>query len=121
VSREDTLADQLKVDYRKAELTPRERAMLDYVDKLTRSPWSMRESDVQSLRTVGFDDLAILHIVQLAAFFNYLNRVADGLGIELDPDVWERVEQHGAIPWEEESGSRRPSSAMAPAGGVSGG
>ena len=112
MSREDTLADQLKIDYRKADLTPRERAMLDYVDKLTRTPWLMRESDVRSLRAVGFDDLAILHIVRLAAFFNYLNRVADGLGIELDPDVFDLVEQHGSIPWEKESGSTRPSSAI---------
>jgi len=117
VSREDTLADQLKVDYRQANLTPRERAMLDYVDKLTRAPWTMRESDVRSLRAAGFDDLAILHIVQLASFFNYLNRVADALGIELDPDVFERVEEHGSIPWEAESGSRRPQTAMAAAGG----
>ena len=115
MSREDALADQLKVDYRQADLTPRERAMLDYADKLTRTPWQMRESDVRSLRAVGFDDLAILHVVQLASFFNYLNRVADALGIELDPDVWERVERHGAIPWEAESGSVRPIS-MAPAG-----
>ena len=110
MSREDTLADRLKVDYRQAALTPRERTMLDYVDKLTRAPWSMRESDVRSLRAVGFDDLAILHIVQVASFFNYVNRVADALGIELDPEVWERVEQHGSIPWEAESGSRRPCS-----------
>ena len=108
MSRENTLADQLKVDYRQADLTVRERAMLDYVDKLTRTPWTMRESDVQALREVGFEDLAILHIVQLAAFFNYLNRVADGLGIELDPDVFNLVEEHGAIPWESESGSHRP-------------
>lgn len=117
MSREDTLADQLKVDYKRAALTPRERAMLDYVDQLTRAPWTMRESDVRSLRAVGFDDLAILHIVQLASFFNYLNRVADALGIELDPDVWERVEQHGSLPWEAESGSRRPAAAAAPAVG----
>jgi uncharacterized peroxidase-related enzyme len=116
VSREDTLADQLKVDYRQADLTPRERAMLDYVDKLTRTPWMMRESDVRSLRAVGFDDLAILHIVQLASFFNYVNRVADALGIELDPDVFDRVEEHGAIPWEHESGSHRPQTAMAAGG-----
>jgi uncharacterized peroxidase-related enzyme len=115
VSREDTLADKLKLDYRQAPLTPKERAMLDYVDKLTRAPWAMRESDVRSLRAVGFEDLAILHIVQLASFFNYINRVADALGVELDPGVWERVEQHGSIPWEAESGSRRPAGAEAPA------
>lgn len=113
MSREDTLADQLKLDYTKADLTPRERAMLDYVHKLTRTPSAVRERDVQSLRAVGFDDLAILHIVLLSSFFNYINRVADGLGVELDPGVWNRLCEHAPIPWEEESGSHRPEGAMA--------
>jgi uncharacterized peroxidase-related enzyme len=108
VSREDALADQLKVDYTQAELKPRERAMLDYVYKLTRTPWAMRESDVRSLRAVGFDDLAILHVVELASFFNYINRVADALGVELDQGLWDRLAEHEPIPWEAESGSRRP-------------
>ena len=105
MSREDTLADQLRIDYTQADLTERERAMLDYVDKLTRTPWAMRESDVESLRAVGFDDLAILHIVALAGFFNYVNRVADALGIKTEEGVWEKMRQHGPIPWQEESGS----------------
>lgn len=82
--------------------------MLDYVHKLTRTPWAMRESDVQKLREAGFEDLAILHVAQLAAFFNYLNRVADGLGVELDEGVWNHLCQHAPIPWEMDSGSHRP-------------
>lgn len=117
MSREDALADKLKVDYTQAELTPRDRAMLDYVHKLTRTPWAMRESDVQSLRAVGFDDLAILHIVQLASFFNYINRVADALGVELDQGLWDRYCEHDPIPWEAESGSHRPFDTRAVAGG----
>jgi uncharacterized peroxidase-related enzyme len=111
------LADQIKLDYTQADLTPRERAMLDYADKLTRTPWAMRESDVQSLRGVGFDDLGILHIVAITSFFNYVNRVADALGIELEPGIWARLQEHAPIPWELESGSRRPPEAGAAAAG----
>ena len=108
MSREDALADQLKIDYRQADLTPRERAMLDFVHKLTLAPSGLRERDVQSLRAVGFDDAAILRIVMLSSFFNYINRVADALGVELDEGCWERLSQHVPIPWERESGSHRP-------------
>jgi uncharacterized peroxidase-related enzyme len=108
VSREDALADQLRIDYREAQLSNRERAMLDYVVKLTRTPWAMRQGDVEALRAVGFDDLGILHVVLLASFFNYINRVADALGVTVNPGMWERAERHGPIPWEAESGSGRP-------------
>jgi uncharacterized peroxidase-related enzyme len=108
VSREDTLADQLRIDYTQAALTDRERAMLDYAVKLTRTPWAMREDDLQPLRSSGFDDLAILHIVALVGFFNYVNRVADALGLRLEEGMWDLMQQHGAVPWEAESGSLRP-------------
>lgn len=111
MSREDTLADQLRIDYTQADLTARERAMLGYAEKLTRTPWAMRESDVQSLKDQGFDDLAILHIVGLVGFFNYVNRVADGLGLHLEEGMWERMRQYGPVPWEAESGSMRPAGA----------
>lgn len=108
MSREDALADQLKIDYTRAELTPRERAMLDFAHKLTVTPSAMRETDVQSLRAEGFDDLGILHITLMAAWFNYINRVADALGVNLEPGMVERFSRHAPIPWEAESGSARP-------------
>jgi uncharacterized peroxidase-related enzyme len=108
VSREDALADQLKIDYTQAELTPRERAMLDFAHKLTLTPSAMRESDVQSLRAAGFDDLGILHVTLLAAWFNYINRVADGLGVTLEDGMAGIFSGHAPIPWEAESGSARP-------------
>lgn len=56
--------------------------MLDFAVRLTREPAHMHRSDVEGLREVGFDDVAIHDIVQTAALFNYYNRLADGLGID---------------------------------------
>jgi uncharacterized peroxidase-related enzyme len=68
-----------------AEVEPADRAMLDVVLKLTRQPGTMRESDLVPLRAHGFDDAAMLDIVQVTAYYNYVNRMADGLGVELEP------------------------------------
>jgi uncharacterized peroxidase-related enzyme len=73
-------------DYREAELTPADRAMLDFAVKLTRTPSSMTRADVEGLRAVGFDDVAIHDVVQVTGLFNYFNRLADGLGIDDEPD-----------------------------------
>ncbi len=58
--------------------------MLDYVQKLTLSPEDMREADVEALRVQGFDDRAIHDICTIAAYFAFVNRMADGLGVELE-------------------------------------
>ena len=58
--------------------------MLDYALKLTREPWAMAAADVESLRAVGFEDTAILDIAQVTAYYAYVNRLADGLGVELE-------------------------------------
>ena len=71
-------------DYTRARLNPADRAMLDYTDKLTRAPWDMREGDVAALREVGFSDRAILDIAQVVAYYAYVNRIADGLGLQLE-------------------------------------
>lgn len=76
--------EQLKKDYRLVELKPRQRAMLDYADKLTREPGAMTETDLIPLREAGLDDRAILDLNQCVAYFAYVNRVADGLGVVLD-------------------------------------
>ena len=81
------MVNHLKEDYTKADLTPPQRAMLDYSVKLTESPARMEPADLQPLRDNGFDDKAILDINQIVAYFAYVNRVADGLGVELE-DFW---------------------------------
>jgi len=58
--------------------------MLDYVVKLTKEPWNMVKADVQSLRNAGFSDEGILDIVQVAGYYTKVNRLADGLGVELE-------------------------------------
>jgi uncharacterized peroxidase-related enzyme len=73
-------------DYRQAQLAPADRAMLDFAVKLTHTPADMTEADTAELRFQGFDDRAIHEIVQIAALFNYYDRLADGLGIELEPN-----------------------------------
>lgn len=67
-----------------AQIKPRQMVMLDYADKLTRTPWDMNESDLLPLREAGWNDRAILDINQTVAYYAYVNRVADGLGVALD-------------------------------------
>ena len=65
------------------ELTKAEYAMLEYAEKLTLTPRSMTEADVQKLRDAGWSDRDILDIVHVCAYFNFRVRVVDGLGLEL--------------------------------------
>ena len=58
--------------------------MLEYVAKLTLLPWTMEKSDVENLRENGFSDEAILDINQVAGYYAFVNRLAAGLGVELE-------------------------------------
>jgi len=78
---DDALVAALRRDYREADLCAADRAMLDYVAKLTLHPAEMARADVEGLRAHGFDDQAVLQINLIASWFNYINRVADGLGV----------------------------------------
>ena len=82
--------EALGSDYRQAEVTAAERAMLDYAVKLTREPASMVEADVEALRLQGFSDSAILDINLVTSYFAFVNRLADGLGVELE-DVYKEA------------------------------
>lgn len=62
-------------------------AMCEYAEKLTRSPQAMSEADVQALRIVGWDDREIHDACQIIAYFNYINRIADGLGVDTEPHL----------------------------------
>jgi uncharacterized peroxidase-related enzyme len=64
-----------------ATITDQEKVMLGYVEKLTRDPISVQREDIEALRAAGFDDTGILQINLIASWFNYINRVADGLGV----------------------------------------
>ena len=80
------LADQLIFDYRQADLSAADRSLCDYAVKLTLTPGAMSEADLVLLRDMGFDDPAITIATQVVGYFNYINRVADGLGV--DPESW---------------------------------
>lgn len=71
-------------DWRSAELDLRLRAILTFAEKLTLEPQSIRKSDLGPLRHAGLDDRAILEVVGVTAYFNYVNRLADGLGVTLE-------------------------------------
>ena len=75
------LVGALEKDYRTAPITPQERVMLDYVVKLTKDATKVWKDDIEGLRAAGFDDRGILQITLIASWFNYINRVADALGV----------------------------------------
>lgn len=88
---EDTLARALARDPETADLDPRDRAMVRYAVRLTKAPSTVGRDDVEALREVGFSEAAVLDICQVTAYYNYVNRLADGLGVELEA-WWGREE-----------------------------
>ena len=78
ISGNPVLGEQLVMNYKAAELEPRQRAMLDFAALLTTASWTVEESDRQNLRDHGFSDRDIWDITSVAAFFNMTNRVASG-------------------------------------------
>ncbi len=84
MTKDDTLGSALSRDHTTAKIDDADHAMLAYVDKLTCTPAAMSADDVNELRRAGFDDAAILDICQVAAYFAFVNRLADGLGVELE-------------------------------------
>ena len=75
------LIEALRKDYKTAPVTEAERVMLDYVVQLTQDATKIGPADHERLRAAGFDDKAILQITLIASWFNYINRVADALGV----------------------------------------
>ena len=74
-------------DYRQAGIELRQRLLLDYAVKLTREPAGCGGTDVAALRDAGYSDRAILEAVHVIGFFNHINRVADALGVTLEPGM----------------------------------
>ncbi len=80
------MVDRFARDWREAGLDPATAALLAFAEKLTKEPAGMSGADVDSLRSAGWDDRAITDAVQVCGYFNYINRVADGLGLQ--PEDW---------------------------------
>lgn len=77
----------LKDDWSQANLLPVDAALCAYGVRLTEQPSAMTEAEVQGLRGLGLSDEAILNAVQVVAFFNYINRVADSIHVDLEPEM----------------------------------
>ncbi len=78
---DEKLIEALESDYTKAPISQQDRVMLDYVVQVTRDATRIGQRHHEALRGVGFDDRAILQITLIASWFNYINRVADALGV----------------------------------------
>ena len=87
------LAEAVKHNYRDARLSARERALCEFAEKLTRHPSRMTAEDCQQLRSEGLKDRDILDAVEVISYFNYINRVADGLGVDLEPEMKRRARE----------------------------
>ena len=83
---QNRLVEALVADYRTADLGAADRAMLDYVLVLTERPFEVGPQDIENLRKEGFDDRAIHDICAIAAYYAFVNRIADGLGVELEDE-----------------------------------
>jgi uncharacterized peroxidase-related enzyme len=84
VTLNNELVEALQQDYRSAPISESDRTMLDYVVKLTKDATKVSQDDHAKLRAAGFDDCGILQITLIASWFNYINRVADALGVGRD-------------------------------------
>jgi uncharacterized peroxidase-related enzyme len=81
ITLDERFAQALRRDWRSVDLSAADRAMLAYVEQVTRDPRQVHADTLAGLREAGFGDRAILQITAIAAWFNYINRMADALGV----------------------------------------
>jgi uncharacterized peroxidase-related enzyme len=82
--KDEDLVARIQKDFRAAGLDPKRIAMLEYSEKLTLTPGAMEHSDVEALRVAGFSDADILAIAEVTGYYAYVNRIADGLGVQVE-------------------------------------
>jgi len=87
---DEPLARAVAMDYRTANLTARDRVLLDYAVALTCEPAERKLEDVERIREYGFEDAMIVRATEITAYYNMVNRVANALGVELESDI---------VPW----------------------
>lgn len=83
---EDGWVEEVTDDWRRAALTGAQLAMLAYAEQLTLEPAAVTRDHVESLRAAGYTDRAILDICEVASYYAYVNRIANGLGVELETE-----------------------------------
>lgn len=81
---DNALVAALEKNWRKAPISPREFALLEWTERLTLNPKSCRPEHLEPLRAVGLTDRGLLDLAQIISYFNYINRMADGLGVDLE-------------------------------------
>jgi uncharacterized peroxidase-related enzyme len=81
---DESLKPELINDFRSADITDEDLAMLEYVEKITLEPAKITNDDIDKLLDTGYDKKGIHDIAQVASYFNYINRLADSLGIEIE-------------------------------------
>lgn len=81
---DDSLKQALIDDWRTANISPINKTILEFVEKTTLSAHDIKQTDIDSLKSNGLSEQAIHDIVQVCAYFNYINRLADALGVELE-------------------------------------
>ncbi len=84
VTLDDSLVEAIRTDWRTAPISDAERVMIEYVVQLTEDATRVTRAHHERLREAGFDDRGILQITLIASWFNYINRVADSLGVGRD-------------------------------------
>lgn len=83
----EALLAAVQQDWRTAKLSPAQRLLCAYAEKLTLRPAEMTESDIEILRDAGFDDVQIHSAIQVVSYFNYINRIADAVHVDLEPEM----------------------------------
>lgn len=81
------MADHLKHDWRQAELPEADRTLCAWAEKVTLTPNEAGQADVDRLRALGFSEEAVSDAAQVIGYFNYINRIAESLGVDLEPDI----------------------------------
>ncbi len=89
LTKDESLVNQLKTDYTLANISNKQMVMLNYAAKLTERPADIFKRDIEQLREVGFKDRSILDINQIVAYYAFVNRIADGLGVDLE-EFWNK-------------------------------
>ncbi|MGH7744240.1 MAG: carboxymuconolactone decarboxylase family protein [Candidatus Dormibacteria bacterium] len=91
------LVKRLKTDPINAPLGPQDKSMINFALKVTREPHSVKPEDIQELNHRGFSEEQVVDIVLITCLFNFMDRLADGLGVELAPEMQRLVEKNAGL------------------------
>jgi uncharacterized peroxidase-related enzyme len=96
MSRDDALAKEVLEDFRNSKLDEQHKALCVWAEKLTLTPVKCTREDIETLKAAGWSEEHIVSAAQIIGYFNHLNRIADGLGIDLEPEMRNNGSEPGA-------------------------